>query len=90
MVDSSQAALMLAGKLPPSPEHIPEMLQETFVTKGMLKSRYIDWFKELYILHKDITHGVINNVKSDSLDVWYARSEEFLGAMTSLIDQILK
>lgn len=90
MVDSAQAALMLTGKLPPSPEHIPEMLHETFVVKGMLKSRYIDWFKELYTLHKDITHGALNNIKSDSIDVWYSRSEEFLGAMTSLIDQILK
>ena len=31
MIDSAHAALMTAGKLPPSPEHVPDMLRETFV-----------------------------------------------------------
>src|SRR3989344_1304466 len=42
IVDSAQAALMMAGKSPPSPEHIPSMLKETFVNPGLLKSSYVE------------------------------------------------
>src|SRR3989344_6804917 len=35
MVDASQAALITAGKIPPSPEHIPLLMKQTFVDSGM-------------------------------------------------------
>ncbi len=89
MVDAAQAALMLAGKLPPSPEHIPALLHESFVATNVLKPKYIDWLRELYALHKGILHGSIHAVKGQEIDIWYQRSEEFLGAMTAVIDQIL-
>ncbi|MEK6928932.1 MAG: nucleotidyltransferase domain-containing protein [Nanoarchaeota archaeon] len=89
MVDSAQAALMTAGKMPPSPEHIPEMLKETFVDKGMLKIDYIIAIRDLYITHKAIAHREINHIKGQDLDIWREKAEKFLGEMTRIINTIL-
>jgi len=40
MVDSSHAALIAANVMPPSPEHVPRELKETFVSPGKTKTLY--------------------------------------------------
>jgi predicted nucleotidyltransferase/uncharacterized protein (UPF0332 family) len=90
MVDSAQAALMTAGLLPPSPEHVPQMLKETFVDKGLIKSEIASWYRDIYGLHKAIIHGHIKAIKGADIDIWQVRAEVFLKQMTSLIDQYLE
>lgn len=90
MIDSSQAALIAAGKLPPSPEHIPELLIETFVESGMLKMEYVNSVKELYALHKSISHGNVTHVKGADIDLWQDKAERFLIEMTRIIDALIE
>lgn len=90
MIDSSQAALMMAGKLPPSPEHVPDMLKENFVEKGMLKMTYVTAMKNIYTVHKGLTHGERYDVKGIHIDEWQAIAEEFLKEMTRIIDQLIE
>ncbi|MFH1425371.1 MAG: hypothetical protein ABIG28_01410 [archaeon] len=90
MVDSAQAALMTAGKMPPSPEHIPEMLKETFVDAGMLKMNYVRGLGELYGLHKSISHGQISDIKGQEIDNWQEMAEKFLMEMSRIIDSLLE
>lgn len=89
MVDSAQAALIIAGKLPPSPEHIPGLLTETFVNPGLLKDSKVSWIREIYALHKAIIHGSVHNIKGQDLDMWYDRAEKFLSDMTDIIDSVI-
>lgn len=90
MVDSAQAALMTIGKLPPSPEHVAMMLKENFVDKGVLKIDFVRWYRDLYALHKSISHGEITNMKGTEIDEWQDRAEKFLVRMTQIIDDILE
>jgi len=90
MIDSAQAALITAGQLPPSPEHIPMMLKTTFVDKGLLKIDYVRDVRDLYTLHKAIVHGEIHNVKGTEVDKWQASAEKFLSEITSLINHLLE
>jgi len=90
MVDSAQAALMTAGKVPPSPEHIPEMLKETFVDKGMLKMSYIKGMRELYSVHKAIERQQVNDIKGQEVDEWQELAEKFLIEMSKIIDALLE
>lgn len=90
MVDSAQAALMTAGLLPPSPEHVPQMLKETFADKGMLKTEQVSWYRDVYGLHKAIIHGHVTNIKGADIDIWQSRAETFLKRMTAIIDQYLQ
>jgi len=89
MVDSAQAALMTAGKMPPSPEHIPDMLYETFVESKMLKASYVKAMKELFGLHKMIAHGQMTDIKGQEVDEWQDLAEKFLREAMRIIDYML-
>ncbi|MEM3074914.1 MAG: nucleotidyltransferase domain-containing protein [Candidatus Pacearchaeota archaeon] len=89
MVDSSQAALMAANVMPPSPEHIPLDLKETFVDKGMLKINYVSWFRDLLVLHKRIAHGEIRELKGNEISEWQDKTEEFMRVMAKLVDGLI-
>jgi uncharacterized protein (UPF0332 family)/predicted nucleotidyltransferase len=90
MIDSAQAALITAGKIPPSPEHIPEMLSDVFVSNGMLKMSAVQALRDLYNLHKSIMHREISDIKGAEIDQWQETAEKFLSDMTSIIDQLLE
>jgi predicted nucleotidyltransferase len=90
IVDSAHAALMAAKVLPPSPEHVPAMLLEHFVDRGMLKSKYVVWYRNIYDFHRRINHGHITEVKGSDLDEWQARAEEFFSVMTSLVKSLIQ
>ncbi len=89
MVDSSHAALIAMNVLPPSPEHLAVDLRENFVANGKLKSKYVDWFRDLLILHKKISHGDIKNLKGVEIDMWQDRTKEFISVMTKLVRDIV-
>jgi predicted nucleotidyltransferase/uncharacterized protein (UPF0332 family) len=90
MVDSAQAALIIAGKIPPSPENIGEMLKEAFADTGMLSMGYIRAFNDLFALHKDISHGKVSEVKGAEIDRWQGLAEKFMSEMTGLINKMLE
>jgi len=90
LVDSAQAAIIMHGQIPPSPEHIPDMLKELFVDKGKLSYGYVRAFNDLYLLHKDILYGKIVDIKGAEIDQWQALAEEFLSEMTRLIDEMIE
>ncbi len=89
MVDSAQAALVAANVSPPSPEHIPVDLNQTFISSGMLNKKYVEWFRELLLLHKKIIHGEINDLKGVEIDDWQERTQEFLDVMIGLVKDIV-
>ena len=89
MVDSSHAALIAANILPPSPEHIPLDLKETFVNSGKLKLKYVVWYRDLLFLHKKIAHGEIKDLKGVEIDSWQDKAEEFLEVMAKLVKDLV-
>jgi predicted nucleotidyltransferase len=90
MVDSSHAALISAGITPASPEHIPNDLKEVFVDKGKLKMKYVLWYRDLFVLHKRVSHGEITDLKGVEIDLWQERANDFLRTMAELVNQYVK
>ena len=90
MIDSAQAALMTAGQLPPSPEHIPAMLKTTFVDKNLMKMDLVQWSRDIFSLHKAIVHGQITQIKGADIDAWQQKAEIFMRKMTDLIDKLIE
>jgi predicted nucleotidyltransferase len=90
MVDSAHAALISANVSPPSPEHISGELKVNFVNNGKLKMKYVVWFRDLSILHKRISHGEITDLKGIEIDDWQNRTEEFLGVMAQLVNELIQ
>jgi predicted nucleotidyltransferase len=89
MIDAAQAALITAGRIPPSPEHIPMLLKDSFVDKNLLSLEEVKDIRDLYLLHKGITRGEIRNLKGVDIDVWQEKAEKFMQKMTSIIAKIL-
>lgn len=89
MVDSAHAALIAAKISPSSPENIPIALKENFVNKGALKMKYAIWYRDLLMLHKQIAHGEIKDLKGVVIDDWQAKTEEFLKIMAALVKAII-
>lgn len=90
MVDSAHGALIAAGFFPPSPEHVSKYLTDAFVSKGMLKSKYVNWYKDLYELYKKIDHGEIKSLKGLEVDQWQERAQEFMEVMILLVKKVLE
>jgi predicted nucleotidyltransferase/uncharacterized protein (UPF0332 family) len=89
MVDAAHGALIAANVFPPSPEHVIDELKETFVDKGMLKMKYVLWYKEVFHLHKKIDHKEISDLKEIKIDELQNRAEEFMGVMVGLVEKII-
>jgi predicted nucleotidyltransferase/uncharacterized protein (UPF0332 family) len=89
MVDASHAALISAGLNPASPEHVPSDLKEVFVDKGLLKLKYAMWYRDLLMLHKQISHGEITELKGVEIDAWQEKAQEFLRVMAELVNNIV-
>jgi uncharacterized protein (UPF0332 family) len=87
MVDSAHAALMAGRVSPPSPEHIPTQLKEIFVNSGKLKANYVKDFRDLLVLHKQIAHGEVTDLKGVEIDKWQEKTEDFLHTMAILVKQ---
>lgn len=89
MVDAAHAALIAARVFPPSPEHIPGFLKENFVLSGKLKPKYVEWMRDLTILHKRISHHEVTDLKGVEIDGWQEKTEEFLRTMVDLVRMII-
>ena len=90
MVDSAHAALIAAKVSPPSPEHIPEELARNFVNNKKLKIEYVQWYRELLALHKEISRGKTTDLKGADIDLWQKRTEEFLDVMAKLVKELVE
>lgn len=90
IIDSAQAALITAGQIPPSPEHIPGMLKTTFVDQGLLKMNAVTAVRNIYGLHKSISHGEIRDIKGVEIDQWQETAEKFISDMIKIIDTLLE
>jgi len=88
-VESSQALLIAIKVLPPSPEFIPELLQEHFVDKGLLKKKIVEDFIEVYELHKKIVHGEVKNIEGRVVDTFQEKAEDFFKKTVELLNKIL-
>ncbi len=88
LVDSSHAALMAAGKTPPSPEHIDIMLKEHFVRKNKLNNKYILFYRQVYRLTHDINNGLVIDIRSKEIQNLRKKADEFVGVMANLVKKL--
>ena len=55
----------------------------------MLNKKYVDWYRDLLILHKKILHQEIRELKGVHIDDWQERAEEFMKVMINLVRDII-
>ncbi len=80
VIDSAHAALMSLGHIPPSPNHVPDLLEEIH-QKGKLEEKYVITMRKFYKLMKSITHRELGVVTGAEYDVYRREAEEFVKRM---------
>jgi predicted nucleotidyltransferase/uncharacterized protein (UPF0332 family) len=85
VIDAAHAALMSEGFIPPSPKHVPDMLNEQFVKKKLLEPKYIRTMQKFYDLMKGITHREIGVVLGREYDEYRKEAEEFVKRMSRFV-----
>ena len=86
VIDSAHAALMKVGEIPPTPEHVADLMEEKLVKKKLLEHKYVTIMRNFYRLMKMVTHREINEIKGHEFDHYYRTAEEFVQRMKKIIE----
>jgi len=87
VIDAAHAALMKHGEIPPTPEHVADLLDQKLVKKGLLEKKYVSTMRQFYKTMKMITHREIKEIKGDEYDRYYKTAEEFVNRMREFIEE---
>ncbi len=85
VIDAAHAALMRHGEIPPSPEHVADLLHDKLVKNKLLEERYVHIMRNFYHLAKMITHRELSEVKGEEFDRYYKEAEDFVNRMRKYI-----
>ena len=86
VIDAAHAALMKLGEIPPSPNHVAELMDEKMVKKKLLEHKYVVMMKNFYKLAKMIGHREVTEIKGEEFDRYFKDAEEFVGRMKKFIE----
>jgi uncharacterized protein (UPF0332 family) len=87
----TQAAIMLYGIPPPTPNETINLVEEVFVKKEkMLEQKYIDTLSEIREYYKGIEHGTKTNITGKEVDELLDKADKYLKRLKRLFTQIEK
>ena len=86
VIDASHAALMKSGEVPPTPEHVADLLEKKMVRKGLLEAKYVTIMRNFYKLMKMITRREIQEIKGEEFDRYYLEAEKFVNRIRKFIE----
>ncbi|MBL7101118.1 MAG: nucleotidyltransferase domain-containing protein [Nanoarchaeota archaeon] len=89
-IDAAHAALMSLGEIPPSPEHVADMLEKKMVKKGILKKRYADIMRRNYITFKKIIHRDIKEVDGADYDRYKRDTMMLVNEIKKFLDKKMR
>ncbi len=85
VIDSAHAALMHIGEVPPTPEHVPDLLEEKLIKPKLIPYKNADLVRKFYKLQKGITHREIQGITGAEYDVLRKEAETFVDAMKKFL-----
>jgi len=86
VIDAAHAALMKVGEIPPTPEHVADLMEQKLVKRKLLEHKYVASMKNFYRLMKMVTHREIVEIKGEEFDRYYKEAEEFVQRMRRIIE----
>ena len=87
VIDSAHAALMSRNEVPPTPDHVADMLDKVFVRAKLLESKYVGTMKKFFRLNKMITHREVKEIKGSEYDRYRHEADDFIKRMKKLIEK---
>ncbi len=87
VIDAAHAALMRHGEIPPTPEHVADLLEQKLVKKKLLEHEYVTIMRHFYKLMKMITHREIKEIKGEEYDKYFKSAERFVKRMREFVEE---
>jgi predicted nucleotidyltransferase/uncharacterized protein (UPF0332 family) len=87
VIDSAHAALMKQGNIPPSPEHVADLMHESLVKPRLLEERYVTTMRNFYDIMKGILHRDIREITAQQYMHYYKEAEDFVKRMEQFLEQ---
>ncbi len=84
-IDSAHAALMKIGEIPPSPDHVADLLDEKLLKKGIIEKKHSDTLRNLYALQKKIIYRETKEISGKDYDLLLKDATEFVAKMEKII-----
>jgi len=89
VIDASHAALMTQNVIPPSPEHVSDMMNEILINKGLLDKSYANTMEFFYDMTKKIERKEIRFISGKEFDKYLKRAQEFVMGIDQFISKQL-
>ncbi len=87
VIDASHAALMKLGIVPPSPEHVAELMQEKMVKPGLINKKHAHIPEKFYRLSKAILNREKKDVHGKEYEELYTEACDFVEHMRLFIEK---
>jgi len=87
VIDAAHAALMRKDQIPPTPEHVADILEKVYVKNKLLEKRYSDTMRKFYDLSKAITHREIREISGPQFEKYYYEADDFVKRMKKLVEK---
>lgn len=87
VIDSAHAVLMKVGEIPPSPDHVADLLEEKLVKPRHIERKYADLMKRFYVLSKKIIYREIKDITGAEYEHYYKDAEMFVNRMQEFINK---
>lgn len=85
VIDAAHAALMSEGHIPPSPEHVADLLENHLYREKKLEKKYVKTVRTFYTLGKRVMNNEIKEVSAKEYDRYYKEAHDFVKRMKKLI-----
>jgi hypothetical protein len=86
VIDAAHAALMKHGEIPPTPEHVADLLETKLVSKRLLEAKYVTIMRNFYKIMKMITHREIQEITGEEFDGYFKEADDFVKRMREFIE----
>jgi predicted nucleotidyltransferase/uncharacterized protein (UPF0332 family) len=85
VIDSAHAALMSQDAIPPTPEHVADMLDEVLVKKHRLEKKYSRIMRSFYERSKAVMRREVTDITGADFDKYLAEADDFVKRMEKFI-----
>jgi uncharacterized protein (UPF0332 family) len=85
VIDSAHAALMHTGHVPPSPDHVAEIMEKTIIKDGLVSKKSSTIMKEHYKLFKEITNRERNELSGKEYEDYKKKTIYFMKEMEKIL-----
>ncbi len=87
VVDAAHAALMSIGEVPPSPEHVADLLQDKLARQKLIPVDAPGTMRKFYTLSKEVLHRKRQSMSGAEFDRLASEADAFVKTMRKVVDK---